>query len=94
VAEVAAQRDRRIGAPVVHRLESTGGRLATLVQPLDPQIAGQRLSFSARIVLAELASLVQGHPFVQRGEITLIDDSGRTVLEAEARLLADREIVA
>jgi adenylate cyclase len=94
VAEVAAQRDGRFGAPVVHRLEATGGWLATVVLPLDTQIAGQRLSFSARIDLAELAKLVQGHPFVQRGEITLIDDSGRTVLEAEPRQLADRDIVA
>lgn len=94
LSEIATQRDGRFGAPSVRRLEATGGWLATVVLPLNTQIGGQRLSLAARIDLAPLAAIVQGHPFTRRGEVKVIDARGRTVLEPEPRTLTDRAIVA
>ncbi len=94
VGAVAAQRDGAFGAPSMQRLDATGDWLATVVLPLDTRIADQPLSLAARIDLAPLGALVQRHPFTRRGEVTVIDDRGDSVLEPAPRALGDRAIVA
>ena len=62
--------------------------------PLRTRIGDRSVTFSALIDLAPLGALVRGHPFTQRGEISVVDADGRTVLEPAPRALADRAIVA
>jgi adenylate cyclase len=82
------------GRPVVGRLDQTGDWLATLALPLETRIAGRQVTMAARIDLGVLGEMVRRHPFAQRGEITVIDQAGRTVLGGDIELLADRQIVA
>ena len=82
------------GRPVVGRLDQTGDWLATLALPLETTIAGRQVTMAARIDLGVLGDMVRRHPFAQRGEITVIDQAGRTVLGGAPELLADRQIVA
>jgi adenylate cyclase len=88
------RRDGRYGVMTLSRLDATGDWLATLALPLRTRIGDRVVTFSARIDLAPLGALVRGHPFTQRGEIAVVDENGRTVLEPEPRVLADRALVA
>lgn len=82
------------GRPVVGRIAETGDWIATLALPLTTQIAGRQVTMAAKIDLSILGDMVRRHPFVQRGEITVVDQAGRRVLGAEPELLTDRDIVA
>lgn len=84
----------RYGRPILRKVDETGSWLATLALPLETTIGGRQLTLSAQIDLAPLASFVRDHPFSQRGEISVIDAEGITVLEAQPRLLIHRGIVA
>ena len=82
------------GHPVVQRLEATGDWIATLALPLTTQIAGRKVTMAAKIELSLLGDMVRRHPFAQRGEITVIDQAGRRVLNDDTAVLTDRQIVA
>ena len=82
------------GRPVVQRLEATGDWIATLALPLTTQIAGRKVTMAAKIELSLLGDMVRRHPFAQRGEITVIDQAGRRVLNDDTAVLTDRQIVA
>ncbi|MFC3614401.1 adenylate/guanylate cyclase domain-containing protein [Lutimaribacter marinistellae] len=84
----------QFGRPVVSRVEATGDWLATLALPLETRIAGRQVTMAAKIDLAPLGEMVRRHPFAQRGEITVVDQSGRTVLAGSPEQLAQRKIVA
>jgi len=83
----------QFGRPLISQMETTGEWLATLALPLNSPIAGRQVTLAARIELSTLATLVERHPFAQRGEITVIDQAGRTVLVESQELLLDRDIV-
>lgn len=82
------------GRPVIARLDATGDWVATLALPLTTQIAGRQVMMAAKIDLTLLGEMVQRHPFEQRGEITVVDHSGRRVLTEKPELLIQRQIVA
>ncbi|MEY8842453.1 adenylate/guanylate cyclase domain-containing protein [Cribrihabitans sp. XS_ASV171] len=84
----------QFGRPVVSRLEETGDWLATLALPLETRIAGRQVTMAAKIDLSPLGEMVRRHPFAQRGEITVVDQSGRRVLTGTPEQLAQRRIVA
>lgn len=81
------------GRPLISRIEATGDWMATLALPLNTKIAGRQVTLAARIRLASLTQLVERHPFAQRGEITIIDQAGRTVLGDAQVQLIKRDIV-
>lgn len=89
----AIRRDGRYGELVPRRVGSTGDWLATLALPLKDELAGKPVTFSAQVDLAALGEMVKAHPFTRRGEVTVVDASGATVLEAAPRDLGDRAIV-
>ena len=82
------------GRPVVLREDTTGDWLATLALPLTTRIADRQVTMAAKIDLSLLGEMVRDHPFAQRGEITVVDQLGQTVLGSERALLAERSIVA
>ena len=82
------------GRPLVQQLADTGHWLATLALPLNTKIAGRQVTMAAKIDLSVLGDLVRRHPFVQRGDITVIDEDGYTVLGDKAANLSNRAIVA
>ncbi|GAA6191521.1 hypothetical protein NBRC116597_14400 [Phaeobacter sp. NW0010-22] len=84
----------QFGRPVIARLDTTGDWIATLALPLSTRIAGRQVMMAAKIDLTLLADMVQRHPFAQRGEITVVDQSGRQVLAEKPELLTRRQIVA
>lgn len=84
----------QFGRPLVSQLPETGDWIATLALPLSTTIAGRQVTMAARIDLSDLAQMVRHHPFAQRGEITIVDQAGRSVLDGPPVLLADRAIVA
>ncbi|WP_299624501.1 adenylate/guanylate cyclase domain-containing protein [uncultured Tateyamaria sp.] len=81
------------GRPLISRIEATGDWIATLALPLNTRIAGRQVTLAARIRLTTLTQLVDRHPFAQRGEITIIDQAGRTVLGTTQVQLIERDIV-
>ncbi|MBD3662416.1 adenylate/guanylate cyclase domain-containing protein [Sulfitobacter aestuariivivens] len=83
----------QFGRPLISQLPQTGEWIATLALPLNTTIAGRQVTLAARIELSSLARLVERHPFAQRGNITIIDPAGRTVLVDEQDLIIEREIV-
>jgi len=94
-AEIEATlRDGQSGELVPRQLAATGDWLATVALPLKTQLAGRAVTLSAQLDLSSLADIVSGSPFVRRGEIEVVDASGRTVLEAKPRDLSGRAIVA
>lgn len=87
-------RDGRFDRPLVRQVPETGDWLARIVLPLRTQIAGRPVTLSAEIELGSLMALRDDHPFLNRGEIVLVDAAGLAQLEmAGARDLSDREIV-
>ncbi|MBE1283826.1 MAG: HAMP domain-containing protein [Rhodobacteraceae bacterium] len=90
----AIAKSGRYGRPVISQLPETGHWLATLALPLNQKIAGRTVTMVAKIDISALGDMVRRHPFAQRGEITVIDQAGRTVLVEEATSLNDRQIVA
>lgn len=89
----AVRKSGDYGVPTINRIAATGDWLATVALPLASEFAGQKLTLSARIDLQSLATVIQSHPFARRGEISVIDATGHTVLEAEPRDLTGRAIV-
>lgn len=85
--------DGSFGRPRVEQIPETGDWIATIALPLKTTIANRRVTFAAKIELSSMADLVINHPFAQRGEITVIDENGRTVLMPEKELIKDRAIV-
>lgn len=81
------------GKPVISRLEGTGDWVATIALPLATRIAGRQVTFAAKIDLTLLETLAANHPFAQRGEITVVDRTGRQVLTLTPGDLTNREIV-
>lgn len=81
------------GRPLVSRMEATGNWVATLALPLTTRIAGRQVTMAAKIDISPLGEMVRRHPFAQRGEITVVDHSGRSVLGDEVELLIQRSIV-
>ncbi|APX12164.1 hypothetical protein [Tateyamaria omphalii] len=81
------------GRPLISQMPETRDWLATLALPLNTPIAGRQVTLAARIELSGLAQLVDQHPFAQRGEITVIDQAGRTVLVDEQTNMSGRYIV-
>jgi len=84
----------QFGRPVIGRLEATGDWIATLALPLTTTIAGRQVTMAAKIDLSVLGEMVRRHPFSQRGEISVVDQAGRSVLGGASELLSDRQIVA
>lgn len=84
----------QFGRPLVAQLEQTGDWIATLALPLETRIAGRQVTLAAKIELSVLGEMVRRHPFAQRGEITVVDQAGRTVLGRTPELLASRAIVS
>lgn len=84
----------QFGRPMIGRMPVTGHWIATLALPLDQQISGRTVTMVAKVDLSSLGDMVRRHPFAQRGEITVIDQAGRTVLGDDVQLLNDRQIVA
>ena len=83
----------QFGKPLISQMPGTGEWVATLALPLNTKIAGRQVTLAGRIGLSSLARLVEEHPFSQRGEITIIDPAGRTVLTDQQTLLIERDIV-
>ncbi|WP_147108758.1 adenylate/guanylate cyclase domain-containing protein [Tateyamaria sp. syn59] len=83
----------QFGRPLISQMVETGDWLATLALPLNTPIAGRQVTLAARIELSSLAQLVERHPFARRGEITVVDQTGRTVLMDEQTDLTERDIV-
>lgn len=81
------------GKPIIQKLDATGDWIATIVLPLETQIASRPVTFAAKIDLRSLVDLVANHPFAERGEITVIDSQGRTVLTPDRVDVTDRDIV-
>lgn len=79
--------------PNIDQLAATGDWIATIVFPLETKIAGRNVTFAAKVSLASMADLVASHPFASRGEISVIDRMGSTVLTAEPVTLTDRALV-
>ena len=88
------RRDDAYGKLVPRRLDATGDWLATVALPLRMQLGGRQVTLSAQVDLAPLGELVRDGPFARRGEVSVVDSDGRSVLEPEPRELADRAIVA
>lgn len=87
-------RDGRFDRPLVRQVSETGDWLARIVLPLRTQIAGRPVTLSAEIELSSLMALRDDNPFLERGEIALIDAKGEAQVEpAGVRDLTDREIV-
>ncbi len=84
----------QFGKPIVGQLPQTGDWIATIALPLTTKIAGRQVTLAAKIELSSLGEMVRRHPFAQRGEITVIDQAGRTVLGETSVQLSDRAIVA
>jgi adenylate cyclase len=88
-------RDQQFEVPIVRKIPETGDWLARIVLPLRTQIAGRPVTLSAEIVLNDLIALRERHPFLERGEISLVDATGFAQLHSDADSdLSDREIVA
>lgn len=83
----------QFGRPLVAQLAETGDWIATVALPMESRIAGRRLTLVAKLDLGELRRSVERHPFHQRGEITIVDHAGRTVLVDAPELIASRAIV-
>ncbi len=83
----------RFGRPSISRLAETGDWLATIALPLNNGIAGRRVTMAARIELSVLSDMVARNPFAQRGEITVIDRDGRSVLTSRPADMTGRAIV-
>jgi len=81
------------GKPLIDQLDKTGDWIATIALPLDTKIAGRDVTFAAKVNLASMAALVANHPFSARGEISVIDPQGRTVLTSKPVSLTDRSLV-
>jgi len=87
-------REGRFDRPLVRQVPETGDWLARIVLPLRTQIAGRPVTLSAEIEMSVMMALRDDHPFLKRGEITLVDAFGAAQLEsAGPRDLTDREIV-
>lgn len=84
----------QFGRPLIERMPESGNWIATLALPLSSKIAGRQVTMAAKIDLTILGDLVRRHPFAQRGEISVIDQAGRTVLGETQSLLIERQIVA
>ena len=84
----------QFGKPQVAPLPQTGDWIATIALPLTTTIAGRQVTLAAKIELSTLGEMVARHPFAQRGEITVVDQAGRSVLGDSSVLLSDRKIVA
>ncbi|WP_088651739.1 adenylate/guanylate cyclase domain-containing protein [Marinibacterium profundimaris] len=83
----------QFGRPLIQRMSETGDWVATLALPLTTKIAGRTVTMAAKIELSTLAETVAAHPFAQRGEISVVDHAGRSVLGGTSKVLAEREIV-
>ncbi|GAA6162994.1 hypothetical protein NBRC116590_06980 [Pelagimonas sp. KU-00592-HH] len=83
----------QFGRPLVAQLAETGDWIATVALPMESRIAGRRLTLVAKLDLGELRRSVERHPFHQRGEITIVDHAGRTVLVDAPEVIASRAIV-
>lgn len=81
------------GVPHIVQLEATGDWIATVAFPLNTKIAGRNVTFAAKIDLKSMTELVVGHPFAARGEISVIDRNGWTVLTPHRSDLTDRWLV-
>ena len=90
----AIEQSGQFGKPLVAQLEQTGDWIATIALPLTTQIAGRRVTLAAKIELSSLGEMVRTHPFAQRGEISVVDQTGRSVLVDAPELLSERDIVA
>lgn len=81
------------GKPHIGQIASTSDWIATVAFPLNTKIAGRSVIFAAKIDLKSLAELVSNNPFAARGEISVVDKSGATVLTEVRRDLTDRALV-
>lgn len=81
------------GMPHIGQLDSTGDWIATVAFPLSTKIAGRNVTFAAKIDLKSMTELVSGNPFAARGEISIIDRTGWTVLTPTRTDLTDRSLV-
>ncbi|MGH9382482.1 MAG: adenylate/guanylate cyclase domain-containing protein [Thermoanaerobaculia bacterium] len=84
-------RDPNRVAAVAH-VPETDDWLATVALPLsDP--SGRAATLLARIDLRRLRSLIEGHTFQHRGEITIVDRAGERVFAPSPADLSARSIV-
>ncbi|SEO03455.1 adenylate cyclase [Salinihabitans flavidus] len=84
---------QQYGRPLISRISETGDWIATVALPLENGLAGRKVTLAAKIELSELTGLLRRHPFNQRGEISIVDHAGRTVLGDEVAILTQRDIV-
>jgi adenylate cyclase len=80
------------GRPEAMEVPEAGTWLATVVLPLRSTLNGAPLVMSARLDLARIGTMVRAHPLLRRGEVSVIDASGLTVLEPSRRDVSERAI--
>jgi adenylate cyclase len=80
-------------APTITFVPQTGDWLATVILPLRTQIAGADAILSARIDLTKLEQTIRNDPFNKTGFLTIVDASGRQLLDTARANLSDYAIV-
>ncbi|HET6518423.1 MAG TPA: adenylate/guanylate cyclase domain-containing protein [Geminicoccaceae bacterium] len=80
-------------ADVTH-IPETDDWLATVVLPLNSELAGAAAAFSARIDLNRLRLFIADHPFNRTGVVTVVDAGGREVFDPARPDLTGFGIVA
>jgi len=91
LADMQAQ--NAFATPHISQLDATGDWIATIAFPLETKIANRNVIFAAKIDLRSMTELVASHPFGARGEISVIDRDGMTVLTPTRVALDDRALV-
>jgi adenylate cyclase len=89
----ALRESGEVSEPDALYIPQTEDWLATVVLPLRAPLAGAAAILSARIDLNRLRELIRGNPFTKTGVLTVVDKTGRAVLEPARRDLAGYAIV-
>jgi adenylate cyclase len=77
----------------VQYIAETDDWLATVIMPLETQLASSDALLSARINLGNLRGYIENHPFRQTGELTIVDGNGLQVFDPERSDLSGLDIV-
>jgi len=67
--------------------------LLTMVVPMEHKIFNRSITLSARINLDRLKNRIASHHFTKRGAISLVDNTGRKILDPKRPNLGDLAIV-
>ena len=82
--EASASADGKPTASVQF-VPKTGDWLATVILPLETQLANRDSILSARLNLNRLITFIRDHRFQRTGEITVVDADGRKILHDNSR---------